>query len=111
MTLILRWRQPAPALSLAWRGPDSRVRAAAAASPERPVAAVIGPPGNVVRHVHQQPVPSTVWTINHNLGFVPSSVSIRSTGGAEVDADVLHISANQLTITFLIPFAGSAYIF
>lgn len=45
MTLVLRWRKPAPTVPTRWRGPDGRVFAAAAAPTPRPIASVIGVPG------------------------------------------------------------------
>lgn len=63
--------------------------------------------GSGVAFVHQQWVASTVWTVNHNLGLRPT-VSILDAGGNEVEADVVHMSANQLLIRFAIPVAGLA---
>lgn len=60
-----------------------------------------------VAFIHQQWVASAIWTINHNLGLRPT-VSILDAGGNEVEADVLHMSANQLLIRFAIPVAGLA---
>jgi hypothetical protein len=47
------------------------------------------------------------WTINHNLGFYPS-VSIFTMGGIEVDAEIQHISLNQVRVRFAAPMAGRA---
>lgn len=60
-----------------------------------------------VAYRHQQNSPATVWVINHNLGFWPA-VSIVDTGGFEIEADVRHMSANQVVIVFAIPLAGVA---
>ena len=43
--IVLRWRQPGPAIVLRWRGPDGAMATAAVVSPPLPVAALIGPPG------------------------------------------------------------------
>lgn len=59
-------------------------------------------------YVHTQSVPSTTWTVNHNMGKNPS-VSIVNSSGEQVFSDVDHISVNQLVITFSFPFAGIAY--
>lgn len=45
------------------------------------------------------------WTINHNLGRRPN-VQIRTLGGVEVDAEVIHVSENQVSVYFEIPTAG-----
>lgn len=72
---------------------------------------VQGPPGPAgpagSSYEHTQAVAATVWTVPHNLGYRPG-VTVLTTGGLEVLADVLHLSANTLTITFLAPLAGTA---
>jgi hypothetical protein len=62
---------------------------------------------SAVAYVHAQRSAETVWTINHNLGLRPA-VTLIDTGGNEIDADVIHISVNQLVIHFAIPVAGVA---
>lgn len=72
---------------------------------------VQGPPGPAgpagSSYEHTQAVVSSVWTVPHNLGYRPG-VTVLTTGGLEVIADVLHLSADTLTITFLAPLAGTA---
>ena len=56
MTMILRWRVPAPAVTTGWRGPDGRVRAGLQDNPAAPIAGVIGPkgePGATIMRVQQ----------------------------------------------------------
>lgn len=43
--MLLQWRQPEPALTLRWRGPDGGIAATVAANPPSPVSTLIGPPG------------------------------------------------------------------
>ena len=43
--------------------------------------------------------PSFLWTVNHNLGVKPS-VQVYNSGSQEVMADVIHVSVNQLTVSF-----------
>ena len=50
------------------------------------------------------------WIVNHNLGRKPAAVQILTPGGAEVLAEVLHISDNQLRVFFVQPFTGSVRI-
>lgn len=57
--------------------------------------------------VYTQSVAASTWTINHNLGYVPS-VEVFDSGSNEVDADVAHPSANQTVIVFTVPTAGFA---
>lgn len=67
-----------------------------------------GDPGvNGAGYEHEQAAASDEWTVNHNLGFYPS-VAVRSTGGVEVEAEVLHVSVNQFKVYFSAPFAGFA---
>lgn len=46
-----------------------------------------------------QDSPDTTWNINHNLGYRPS-VELMSTGGLEMIGQVLHISVNQVQVSF-----------
>jgi hypothetical protein len=67
-----------------------------------------GPPGaSGAGYVHQQIVPSSTWTIAHNLGFYPS-VTVASPGGVEVEVEVVHISTTLTEIRLLVPFTGTA---
>lgn len=47
------------------------------------------------------------WTINHNFGYRPS-VELTDTAGNEIDAEIRHLSANTVQVTFLVPTAGIA---
>lgn len=58
-------------------------------------------------YVFTQSTPAATWTINHNLGFVPS-VELFNSGSQEIDGDVVHTSANQTVVTFTGPVAGFA---
>lgn len=53
------------------------------------------------------PSAQPVWMIPHNLGRYPV-VSIRDSAGDVIVADVQHLDANVLTITFSQPTLGSA---
>ena len=65
------------------------------------------PSGSGTSFIHLQWSPAAVWTINHNLGVRPA-VTILDVGGNEVQADVTHMSANQLLIRFALALAGVA---
>ena len=56
---------------------------------------------------HIQAAADSTWTVNHNLGFRPS-VTVLSTGGLEMLAEVLHTSLNQALVYFDTPMAGVA---
>jgi hypothetical protein len=68
-----------------------------------------GPPGpsGSAGYVHNQPSASTTWTIPHNLGFKPA-VELLNTGSQEIEADVVHTSANTCLVYFTTPTAGFA---
>jgi hypothetical protein len=69
-----------------------------------------GSPGSVLEFRFTQASPSLSWTVNHNLGFLPS-VTVYSVGSVEVEALVTHTSTNQSVISFSSPTAGSARCF
>ncbi len=72
-----------------------------------------GPPGAdgaaaaSLAHVFVQATPSTLWIINHNLGFKPD-VSVSDTTGSIVRAEVQNPSLNQTRIYFVLSLAGEA---
>ena len=59
--------------------------------------------------VFVQGVPSTTWTIQHNLNKFPS-VSVVDTANTSVITQVDYIDENNLTLTNTAPFAGKAYL-
>ena len=63
--------------------------------------------------VFTQGVPSTTWTIQHNLGKFPS-VGVVDTAsvanGQLYYGDVKYIDSNNLTVTFASQFSGKAYL-
>lgn len=69
-----------------------------------------GPPGAGSAYLHTQAVPSDTWTINHNLGAQPKSVSLTSVGGLNVDGSWVHLNANQIQVNLNVARAGFAYI-
>jgi len=66
---------------------------------------VPGTPG--AGYVHSQASAAVEWTVNHNLGVRPG-VSVVDTGGAELDAEVVHMNMNQTKLFFTLPTAGFA---
>lgn len=56
---------------------------------------------------HTQAAASATWVVSHNLNFKPN-VAVKTTGGVEVMAEVLHNSVNQTTIYFDAPMTGTA---
>lgn len=64
-----------------------------------------GPAG--VAFVHVQSVASAIWTINHNMGYRPST-ELTDPGFREMDGDVLHPTVNQTVVKFNVPVTGTA---
>lgn len=58
-------------------------------------------------YVFTQSTPAATWTINHNLGHVPS-VEVFDSGSQEIEADVSHPTSNTTVIVFVVPVAGFA---
>jgi hypothetical protein len=56
---------------------------------------------------HVQSIAASTWNVNHLLGFKPN-VSVKTAGGLEVIAEVLHLSDNQANINFDAPSTGIA---
>ena len=63
--------------------------------------------GGITAYVHDQASASFTWTINHNLGYRPS-VELYDVGGQEYEAEVSHISSNQVVVNHSIPTSGFA---
>lgn len=68
-----------------------------------------GPPGTDKNYVFTQGVPSSTWTIEHNLGKYPS-VLVEDSANDEVEGDIKYTDANNLVITFSAAFSGIAYL-
>jgi hypothetical protein len=58
-------------------------------------------------YVHTQATAQSEWIVNHGLGYKPS-VSVYTTGGVEVEAEIVHISDYQLRVRFGSPQTGYA---
>jgi hypothetical protein len=59
-------------------------------------------------YTHTQSVPSSEWTIQHNLGK-RSSVTVVDSTDAVVFGDINYVDSNNVTITFNGAFSGKAY--
>jgi hypothetical protein len=71
----------------------------------------LGPAGSIssISFTFEQQTNSDLWTINHNLGYRPST-SIIDYGNNNIEADIAHIDANTLTIAFATGTSGYAYL-
>jgi len=70
-----------------------------------------GPQGNaaIQAFTFEQQSFSTSWNIAHNLGFRPN-VTIQDYFQNTIEGDVQHIDVNNLTISFIEPISGYAYL-
>ena len=62
-----------------------------------------------VHYVHNQPLPSTIWSIAHNLEKYPS-IKVVDTSGTVVMGNEQYIDTNNIVLTFSAAFAGKAYL-
>jgi hypothetical protein len=60
-------------------------------------------------YIHDQGMPSDVWTINHTLGKYPS-VSVVDSANSIVTGEVTYLSKYKITVTFTSGFSGKAYL-
>jgi hypothetical protein len=60
-------------------------------------------------YTHNQEASSNQWIINHNLKFYPN-VTITTTTGVVIDADVKYNSSSQVELSFSEPISGFAYL-
>lgn len=82
-------------------GPAGPVGATGAPGP-------VGPQGVDSFYVHTQNVMSSVWMVQHNMGRHPS-VHIQDAVGNVLYGSVVHLSPNELMITFTVSITGTAH--
>jgi hypothetical protein len=68
-----------------------------------------GPPGGAF-FLYTQTIPAATWPINHNLGASRVHVTLFDVSGRVVDSDILEVDANNVTVMFSLPQAGTALI-
>lgn len=61
----------------------------------------------IKEYVFYKNSPAMQWIINHGLGYKPN-VAVYTTGGVEIEAEVIHTNNNQVVINFTLPTAGFA---
>lgn len=60
-------------------------------------------------YVHEQTLSSTVWTINHNLTFVPN-ITVVDTFGTVIEGSYDYPNNSTVVLTFSSPFSGKAFL-
>jgi hypothetical protein len=72
-----------------------------------------GPMGEVgyadLSYVHEQTISQSVWTIEHNLHFIPN-ITVVDSAGTVVEGDYNYPDENTVVLTFSGAFAGKAYL-
>lgn len=68
-----------------------------------------GPPGPDFRYIHDQPIASAVWTINHNLNGFPN-VTVIDSANEIVEGHIVYTSGNTIRLEFTGGFSGKAYL-
>lgn len=64
----------------------------------------------VQQYTHFQETPATIWTIEHNLGFIPGNELIIDLAGNEIEGVTRVVDVNTIEIQFSEPVAGYAYV-
>ena len=65
---------------------------------------------NSMSYYHVQTTPSSIWTINHNMGKIGASVTIIDSANRVAFGDVTIIDINSVQVEFSSPFSGKAYV-
>ena len=60
-------------------------------------------------YIHEQSIPSNIWTVNHGLGYYPS-VTVVDRYGTEYECSVEHIDKETVILKFRGGFSGKAYL-
>lgn len=69
----------------------------------------ISPNVQDLNYTHYQDVPQATWTITHNMNKCPS-VTVVTSAGEKIQADVHYKNMNTVQINFCGAFAGVAYL-
>lgn len=60
-------------------------------------------------YVHVQSAPSTTWTINHDLGFIPN-ITVVDSAGTVIEGSYNYANETTVVLTFAGAFSGKAYL-
>jgi hypothetical protein len=91
------------------RGPTGLMGSTGATGPQGETG-LQGPPGPAgSSYTHNQGSPSTVWSINHNLGMFPN-ITVIDSAGSVVEGEERYLDPNNVVLTFSGAFSGTAYL-
>jgi uncharacterized alpha-E superfamily protein len=60
-----------------------------------------------LNYTYIQQIPSSYWTVIHNLGKIPS-ITIIDTAGTQVWADIINVTPNSFDVVLQYPMSGMA---
>lgn len=66
--------------------------------------------GTSAAYTHVQSTPATVWTINHNLGYIPGNVTAYDHEGTEIEPSRISNTLGQFQLIFHSAVYGVAYV-
>jgi len=66
-------------------------------------------PGSVVSYVHDQPVASAEWVVDHGLGWFPN-VTVVDSAGTVVEGEIDYTDEDRVVLRFSSGFSGRAYL-
>jgi hypothetical protein len=73
------------------------------------IAAGFSPDSAHATYTHNQASPSSTWSIVHNLNCRPAVTIVDSGGNVQI-GEVLYVSDNAITVSFVSAFGGYAYL-
>lgn len=112
--MIVTVVDPRPTLNVTVDG-DSTVNVAPSSSSPVIIVTAAGPQGpagagNAGGYTHTQVTPSTVWTIQHNMGYYVLPIVVDTEGQVTFGWEPAWSSVSTLILTFPVAFAGTAHV-
>ena len=61
-------------------------------------------------YIYEQAIANDIWVIEHNLNKNPTIDVVDSSGHVQIPDEIIYNNKNQITVYFISPFAGYAYL-
>ena len=61
-------------------------------------------------YTHEQAIADNIWVITHGLNKNPNINAVDSSGQVQIPDEIIYNNENQMTVYFISPFAGYAYL-
>jgi hypothetical protein len=104
------WTSANPTLALGEPGVETDTRKTKYGDGSTPWASLpYAASDGLAAYTHTQAAAAATWTINHNLGR-KVAVTLYTTGGVQMLADVTHTTSNQAVVNFTSAVAGTALV-